>query len=71
MKIETVHDVWAVAAEVVEAARRDNKELPRAHEIANMFGKMHNVMRLKLEVLKLAKIAPTVKNIPEVMSNPR
>ena len=71
MKIETVHDAWRVAAEQIEALKKDSRELNRTHEMGNMFGKMHNMLRLKVEALKAAKICPTVQNVPEVMSNPK
>ena len=70
MKVETVHDAWRVAAEQIELLRKDNRELNRTHEMANMFGKMHNMLRLKVEALKAAKISPSVKNAPEIMSDP-
>ena len=71
MKIETVHDAWRVAAGQIELLQKDNRELNRTHEMANMFGKMHNMLRLKVEALKAAKIPPSVKNVPEVMSDPK
>lgn len=71
MKIETVHDLWRVADEQVAALRKDAKEMNRTHEMANMFGKMNAAMKLKVEAMKLAKVAPSFKNIPEVMSDPK
>lgn len=70
MSIRNVHDLWAVAAEQVDKLKKDHKEVNRTHEMGAMFGKMNASMKLKLEALKLCKIAPDVKNMPEVMTAP-
>lgn len=70
MSIRNVHDLWTAAAEQVERLKKDHKEVARTHEMGAMFGKMNAAMKLKLESLKACKIAPDVKNMPEVMSAP-